>query len=43
VIQLSPPLIAGPQEFDRIVEILAEVLEEAWQELVRRSAALATT
>jgi len=43
VIQLSPPLIAGPQEFDRIVEILADVLEEARQELVRRSAALATT
>jgi adenosylmethionine-8-amino-7-oxononanoate aminotransferase len=43
VIQLSPPTIAGPQEFNRIVEILADVLEEAWQELVRRSAALATT
>jgi adenosylmethionine-8-amino-7-oxononanoate aminotransferase len=42
VIQLSPPLVAGPEEFDRIVEILADVLEEAWQELGRRNAALAS-
>jgi hypothetical protein len=35
VIQLSPPLVAGPEEFDRIVEILADVLQEAWQELGR--------
>jgi adenosylmethionine-8-amino-7-oxononanoate aminotransferase len=40
VIQLSPPLVVGPEEFDRIVEILADVLEEAWQELGRRNAAL---
>ena len=42
VIQLSPPLVAGPEEFDRIVEILADVLEEAWQELGRRNASLAS-
>jgi adenosylmethionine-8-amino-7-oxononanoate aminotransferase len=41
VIQLSPPLVAGPEEFDRIAEILADVLEEAWQELGRRNASLA--
>jgi adenosylmethionine-8-amino-7-oxononanoate aminotransferase len=35
VIQISPPLVAGPEEFDRIVEILGDVLEEAWSELVR--------
>ena len=33
VIQISPPLVAGPEEFDRIVEVLGEVLEEAWQQL----------
>ena len=31
VIQISPPLIAGPQEFDRIAGILGDVLTEAWQ------------
>jgi adenosylmethionine-8-amino-7-oxononanoate aminotransferase len=41
VIQVSPPLVAGQEEFDRIVEILGDVLEEAWQELGRGSAALA--
>jgi adenosylmethionine-8-amino-7-oxononanoate aminotransferase len=35
VIQISPPLVAGPEEFDRIVEILGDVLEQAWSELVR--------
>jgi adenosylmethionine-8-amino-7-oxononanoate aminotransferase len=29
VIQLSPPLVAGPQEFDEIVGILGDVLSEA--------------
>jgi adenosylmethionine-8-amino-7-oxononanoate aminotransferase len=29
VIQISPPLVAGPAEFDEIVGILGEVLEEA--------------
>jgi adenosylmethionine-8-amino-7-oxononanoate aminotransferase len=31
VIQISPPLIAGPAEFDEIVGILGEVLAEAWE------------
>jgi adenosylmethionine-8-amino-7-oxononanoate aminotransferase len=30
VIQVSPPLVAGPQEFDEIVGILGDVLAEAW-------------
>jgi hypothetical protein len=29
VIQLSPPLIAGPEQFDEIEEILRSVLTEA--------------
>jgi adenosylmethionine-8-amino-7-oxononanoate aminotransferase len=33
VIQISPPLIAGQQEFDQIVSILGEVLAEAWTRL----------
>jgi adenosylmethionine-8-amino-7-oxononanoate aminotransferase len=33
VIQISPPLIAGQEEFDKIASILGEVLEEAWAEL----------
>jgi adenosylmethionine-8-amino-7-oxononanoate aminotransferase len=36
VIQLAPPLIAGEEEFDAIVEILGDVLSEAWDELQRR-------
>jgi adenosylmethionine-8-amino-7-oxononanoate aminotransferase len=31
VIQISPPLIAGPKEFDKIAGILGDVLSEAWQ------------
>jgi adenosylmethionine-8-amino-7-oxononanoate aminotransferase len=31
VVQISPPLVAGQQEFDEITGILAEVLAEAWQ------------
>jgi hypothetical protein len=31
-----------PEELDRIVEILSDVLEEPWQELGRRNAALAS-
>ena len=31
VIQISPPLVAGPVEFDRIVEVLGDVLVEASQ------------
>jgi adenosylmethionine-8-amino-7-oxononanoate aminotransferase len=33
VIQISPPLIAGPAEFDEIVGILGGVLEEAWRRI----------
>ena len=33
VIQISPPLVAGQAEFDRIVEILGDVLTEAWERL----------
>ena len=35
VIQISPPLVAGQDEFDRIVEVLGEVLSEAWDKLGR--------
>jgi adenosylmethionine-8-amino-7-oxononanoate aminotransferase len=33
VIQLSPPLIVGPEEFEQMRAILRQVLEEAWKEL----------
>ena len=33
VIQLSPPLVAGQEEFDRIASVLGDVLSEAWAEL----------
>ena len=32
VIQVSPPLVAGPKEFDEITGILGDVLTEAWQQ-----------
>jgi adenosylmethionine-8-amino-7-oxononanoate aminotransferase len=35
VIQLSPPLIAGSEEFALIDEVLRDVLTRAWDELVR--------
>jgi adenosylmethionine-8-amino-7-oxononanoate aminotransferase len=35
VVQLSPPLIAGPREFDELVGILGDVLAEAWEEFTR--------
>jgi adenosylmethionine-8-amino-7-oxononanoate aminotransferase len=38
VIQLSPPLVAGQEEFDRIVAILGDALEEAWGKLGRAPA-----
>jgi adenosylmethionine-8-amino-7-oxononanoate aminotransferase len=42
VIQLSPPLVAGQEEFDSIASILGEVLTEAWDELAKgRGKALA--
>jgi adenosylmethionine-8-amino-7-oxononanoate aminotransferase len=31
VIQISPPLIAGREEFDQIAGILGDVLQEAWE------------
>jgi adenosylmethionine-8-amino-7-oxononanoate aminotransferase len=31
VVQISPPLIAGEQEFDELVGILGDVLAEAWE------------
>jgi adenosylmethionine-8-amino-7-oxononanoate aminotransferase len=36
VIQLSPPLIAGPEQFEEIEGILRPVLAEAWERIVRR-------
>jgi len=33
VIQLSPPLVCGPEQFDEIERILREVLTEAWEYL----------
>jgi adenosylmethionine-8-amino-7-oxononanoate aminotransferase len=31
VVQISPPLVAGPGEFDEITGILGDVLAEAWE------------
>ncbi len=36
VIQISPPLVAGRDQFDEIAGILGDVLTEAWEELHRR-------
>ena len=33
VVQISPPLVAGPREFDEITGILGDVLSEAWQRM----------
>ena len=33
VVQISPPLVAGKQEFDEIVGILGDVLAEAWERM----------
>jgi adenosylmethionine-8-amino-7-oxononanoate aminotransferase len=38
VIQLSPPLIAGPAEFEEIESILRPTLEEAWTRVQQRRA-----
>jgi adenosylmethionine-8-amino-7-oxononanoate aminotransferase len=40
VVQISPPLVAGPAEFDEIVGTLGDVLSEAWSEYDRRRGAL---
>jgi adenosylmethionine-8-amino-7-oxononanoate aminotransferase len=37
VIQLSPPLICGPEHFAEIESILRPVLEEAWQKVQQRT------
>ncbi|HWX95588.1 MAG TPA: aspartate aminotransferase family protein, partial [Solirubrobacteraceae bacterium] len=36
VVQLSPPLIAGPEQFEEIEGILRPVLTEAWERVVKR-------
>jgi adenosylmethionine-8-amino-7-oxononanoate aminotransferase len=33
VIQLSPPLVAGPEEFELITSVIRQALTEAWKEL----------
>jgi adenosylmethionine-8-amino-7-oxononanoate aminotransferase len=33
VVQISPPLVAGKAEFDELVGILGDVLEEAWERI----------
>ncbi len=33
VVQISPPLVAGPQEFSEMVGILGEVLTDAWRKI----------
>jgi adenosylmethionine-8-amino-7-oxononanoate aminotransferase len=33
VIQLSPPLVAGPEEFERIADVLHQALAEATAEM----------
>jgi adenosylmethionine-8-amino-7-oxononanoate aminotransferase len=46
IVQLSPPLIAGPEQFDEMTAILGEVLAEAWAEYTKRrprAAAAATS
>jgi adenosylmethionine-8-amino-7-oxononanoate aminotransferase len=35
VIQLAPPLIAGPEQFEEIEAVLRPVLTEAWDRIVR--------
>ena len=37
VIQISPPLVAGPEQFDEITGILGDVLADAWAEFRRRA------
>ncbi len=36
VIQLSPPLIAGPEQFEEIEAVLRPVLSEAWERIARQ-------
>jgi adenosylmethionine-8-amino-7-oxononanoate aminotransferase len=37
VIQFSPPLIAGPEQFAEIEEVVRPVLAEAWERIVKRT------
>jgi adenosylmethionine-8-amino-7-oxononanoate aminotransferase len=37
VVQISPPLVAGPEEFSEIVGILGDVLTEAWDRVQVRA------
>lgn len=37
VVQVSPPLVAGPEQFDEIVGVLGDVLEGAWKLYRKRS------
>jgi len=39
VIQISPPLVAGKEEFDTIAGVLGGVLSEAWEQMAGRPAA----
>jgi 4-aminobutyrate aminotransferase-like enzyme len=34
-VQISPPLVAGQEEFDQIASILGDVLAEAWTQVAR--------
>jgi adenosylmethionine-8-amino-7-oxononanoate aminotransferase len=43
VIQISPPLVAGPEQFDEIAGILGEVLTDAWDEYQRRASSAASS
>jgi adenosylmethionine-8-amino-7-oxononanoate aminotransferase len=35
VVQISPPLVAGQAEFDELVGVLGDVLQEAWERIER--------
>jgi adenosylmethionine-8-amino-7-oxononanoate aminotransferase len=39
IVQVAPPLVAGPAEFDEITGVLGDVLAEAWGRIGGRSAA----
>jgi hypothetical protein len=35
VIQFSPPLVAGPEQFEEIESVIRPVLTEAWERIVK--------
>jgi adenosylmethionine-8-amino-7-oxononanoate aminotransferase len=35
VIQFSPPLVAGPEQFEEIEDVVRSVLTEAWERIVK--------